>query len=274
MEALDPRLVRVGIQIGSNSVKWYDKLAITASGTKYGNSNQNECEVSITNMDKATRDYILTETSPFNKNRTTKKLIVEAGRVSYGLSRIFVGDITNCTITQPPDITLKLKALTGNHQSGNVIGRNQAATASLKQISKGVADDLGLSLDFQATDKSISNYSFSGGALKQVNKLGETGLVDAYVDDDTLVVKDMNVPLTGKLRVLNLDTGMIGIPELTEHGIAVKFLLDNQTTLGSALDITSILNPSLNGQYVIYKLGFDIANRDTPFYFTAECKRL
>ena len=40
------------------------------------------------------RNYILTETSPFNKNKTPKKLIIEAGRVSTGTARLFVGDIT------------------------------------------------------------------------------------------------------------------------------------------------------------------------------------
>ncbi|WP_407071134.1 baseplate hub protein, partial [Yersinia similis] len=29
-----------------------------------------------------------------------------------------------------------------------------------------------------------------------------------------------------------------------------------------------------NGTFVIYKLSYDISNRDTPFYHTAECRRL
>lgn len=273
MQEIDPRIVRVGIEV-NGVLKTYEGLQITATGTKYNNSNQNECEVTIANMDKATRDYILTETSPFNANRKPKKLIVEAGRESYGYSRIFIGDITDSGISQPPDITVKLKALTGNYSKGNIIARNQGASASLRTISQGVANDLGVSLDFQASEKNISNYTFSGGALKQINKLNSSGLVDAYLDDDVLVVKDMNVPMNGRMRILNLDSGMIGIPELTEQGIRVKFLLDNQTTVGSALEITSIIYPTLNGTYVIYKLSFDIANRDDPFYWIAEAKRI
>lgn len=271
--AFDPRIIRIGIEVGGQ-LKIYENLTMKASGTKYANANQDECEVTLLNMVKETRDYILTETSPFNQNKKPKRLIVEAGRQSYGVSRIFAGDITAAKPSQPPDIGLTIKALTGNYAKGNIIARNQPAQTSLKRISQSVADDLGVTLDFQASDKTISNYSFSGGALKQIDKLGDTGAVDAYLDDNVLVVKDMNVPLTGKTRILNLDTGMIGLPELTEQGIKVQFLLDNQTTLGSALDITSKINPSANGQYGIYKLGFEIATDELPFYWIAEGKRI
>jgi len=86
-----------------------------------------------------------------------------------------------------------------------------------------VAQDLGLSLTFQATPKQISNYSFTGSAVKQVEQLGAMGRVNAYVDDKALVVKDFNAPLAKRTRELNLDTGMIGIPEFTGDRRATQF---------------------------------------------------
>lgn len=272
MPELDPRIVRVGIEV-DGAIKYYEGLNISIQGMKYGNENQNECNVTITNLQKETRDYILSETSPFNKNKKPKKLIVEAGRKSYGTTQIFIGDITNATVSQPPDIALGIKALTGNHSKGNVIARSQPAQTPLRRVAEQVASDLGVSLNYQAKDKSIANYSFTGGSLKQIEKLQQSGNVNAYLDDGVLVVKDWNVPLAGKKRVLSLDTGMIGIPEVTEQGIKVKFLLDNQTTLGGGLEIKSKMYPAIDGEYVIFKLGFDIASRDTPFYWIAEAKR-
>lgn len=269
---IDPRIVRVGIEV-DGELKVYENLAIVATGMKYANANQNEIELTIFNLDKVTRDYILTQTSPFNQNKTPKRLILEVGRESYGAFKLFQGDITSSVITQPPDIGLKVKALTANFAKGNIIARNQPAQVDLSVASQQVAKDLGVSLDFQATNKKVSNYSFTGGALKQVDKLGEMGAVDAYIDDGVLVVKDYNVPLTGRLRRLNLDSGMIGIPEFTEQGIKVQFLIDNQTAIGSGLEITSVINPAVNGTYIIYKLGFEVASRDTPFYYTAEALR-
>lgn len=269
---LDPRLLRIGIEV-SGQLKLYEGLAMTASGTKYANANQNECEVKITNLDKATRDYLLTETSPFNKNKKRKRLTVEAGRLSTGYSLVFAGDITNAVGAQPPDITLTLKAATGDHAKGDIIATSQPGVTPLRNIAAKVAQDLGAALVFEVPAKQISNFSFTGSKAKQVEQLGSLGRVNAYLDDTTLVVKDFNAPLVGRVRELNLDTGMIGIPEFTEQGIKVKMLFDNQTVLGGGINITSQLNPAANGLYTVFKLGFELASRDTPFYYIAECTR-
>lgn len=274
MNELDPRIVRLGIQIGEQQIKYYDGLAIAAIGMKYGNPNQNECEVKVANLDQATRNRILTETSPFNKNRKPKRMYIEAGRVSFGTTRIFVGDITNTGVSQPPDIVMTLKSLTKNFEKGNIIARNHPANTPLSTIAKGVASDIGVSLNFQAVDKSISNYSFTGGALNQLNALQSAGGVNCFVDDTNLIVKSSGVALKGFIRKLDLGSGMIGIPEITEHGVKVTFLIDNQTKIGSGLQLTSKEYPTLNGNYVIYKLGFNVTSRDVPFYYIAECKRL
>ncbi|CAH0447594.1 hypothetical protein LMG10661_03661 [Ralstonia syzygii subsp. syzygii] len=272
MDELDPRIVRVGIEI-NGQLKMYDDLSIKAIGCKFANALQNEAEIRVSNLSKADREYLLTETSPFNQNRTPKRIVLDAGRRSTGASRVFIGDISSCLPSQPPDITLTFKSATGQFQKGNILSRSQAGTSSLSTIARQVAGDLGLTLRFEATDKNIGNYAFAGGALKQVDRLGEAGGVNAYVDDNTLVVKDYNVALSGEARVLSEATGMIGIPEITEQGVKVKYLFDTTTRLGGALTIDSKLNPAASGTYVTFKLNFDIANRDTPFYWIAEAKR-
>jgi hypothetical protein len=272
MPELDPRLLRIGVEV-DGKIKLYDDLQIAVTGTKYANANQNECEVKITNIAKSTHDYLLSETSPFNLNRTPKKLLVYAGRISTGEAIVYEGDITNAVGSQPPDISVTLKAQTGNFQKGKIVGKNAAANSKLSSIAQGVAADLGLRLNFQATDKSIANYSHSGAALKQVDKLGTTGLVNAYINNGELVVKDLHVALKNRSRTLNIDTGMIGIPEFTEQGIKVKMLFDNQTDIGYGLIIKSIMNPAADGDYVVYKMSFELTNRDVPFYLVAEAMR-
>lgn len=273
MAELDLRIVTVGIQV-NNQIKSYTGLQIAATGIKYTNANQNECEVVIENLDKATQDYILTETSPFNLNRTAKLLTLDAGRISYGTSRVFVGNIITSSVSQPPDVKLTLKCLTGNFLKGQIATRFLGTPTPASQLTQYIASDLQIGSDFQATDKIVGNYSFSGAAVKQVDILNQMGNYDAYIDDETLVVKDRDLPLRNTIKIVNIDTGMIGIPMITEHGVKVKFLLDNQTRLGGLLRLTSIMFPSLNGDYIIYKLGFEITSRDVPFYYIAECKRI
>ncbi len=273
MNSLDPRIISVTIEVNGQTKIYTSPLAITATGTKYGNSLQNECVVTIDNLDKQTQDYLLTETSPYNKNRTPKTVTVRAGRESYGTAIIYVGNIVSVTVSQPPDITVTLKCLTGNFLKGNILSRNQPASVTMQQLSKQIAQDGNFVLNFQATDKNIANYNSSGTALGQIELLGQSGNINAFIDDNTLVVKNAFIPLTGTTRILNAETGMIGIPEFTEQGIKVKFLLDNQTKLGGGIEIQSVQYPATNGQYVIYKLAFQISSRETPFYYIAEAAR-
>jgi hypothetical protein len=272
-QKLDPRIVQVGVEVNGQQRIFGTGLLINANGTKFGNDNQNEIEVTITNMRKSDRDYILTETSPFNQNRTRKRVFVYAGRESYGAPLIVVGDITKTNVSQPPDIGVTIKALTGDYLKGKVISTNGKAQSSLRDIATQAADSMGLDLDFQGGDKQVANYSFTGGTLEQTGKLGKAGGVDAFVDDTALVIKPKGQPIAGPVRLLNLDTGLIGQPEYTELGIKVTYLIDNVSRLGAGLRVESILNPAFNGLYVIYKLGFNISSRDTPFYWVAEATR-
>jgi len=269
---LDPRVVQVSIEV-NGKIATYDEIYIKAVGTKYANALQNEMQLTITNLDKVTQDFILTETSPFNPNRTPKVVKLYAGRQSYGTTLIYSGNVTSAIVSQPPDLTVTLKCLTGNYVKGTVLARNHPGTASLKEIAAGVAQDTQTILNFQATNKNISNYTFSGAALDQVGLLGTMGKVNAFIDNDILVVKDGAVPITGAVRELSSASGMVGIPEITEQGVKVKYLLDNVSKLGGGLQISSEIYPAVNGLYIIYKLGFEISNRDTPFYFIAEAAR-
>lgn len=274
MQALDPRIVKVSIEV-NGQIKTYDGLAIVASGTKYANPLQNEAEISISNLDRTTQDYILTQTSPYTKNRTPKLVTLEAGRQSYGTAKIYVGNIVSSTVSQPPDVKITLKCLTGNFIKGNILSRSFPGQVSFKQVSQQLAQDLGYLLKFQTNDKTIGSYAYNGAAAKQVNNLsllGGSGL-NVFVDDNVLVIKDAYIPLNNTLKILSAETGMIGIPEFTEQGIRVKFLVDNRTTLGGGLRIISKNYPAANGDYAIYKLGFSITNRDRDFYYIAEAAR-
>lgn len=273
--AFDDRLLRVGIEI-DGKVNIYDNLAITGVGAKFASITQNLTVITIANLEKSVRDYLLTEGTPFRRltNRKRIKIFLEAGRVSYGYVRVFEGDITTVTISQPPDITLTINALTNQHSKGDIVNAGVPTVSSIKQIAAQAAESLGVNFDFQATDKNISNYRYDGSAAGQLSKINDFGGLDVFVDDDTLIVKDKGKPIPGTTRVLNVDTGLVGNPEFTEFGIKVLFLFDGFTGLGSRLKLESEINTAAKGLYSIYRLGFDLANRESPFYLIAEARRI
>ncbi len=271
---IDPRILRVGITI-NDELRVFEDLAITAQGSKFASATQNETVVKIANLDKETRDFLATEGTPFNRINQQKrqKIFLEAGRESTGVARFFVGDITLVTLSQPPDIWTTIKAVTSQYQKGDIITTAEAPLSTLAAISKKAADTLGLSHQFEATDKQISNYGYTGSATKQVDKVAELGDIDIFVDDDKLVVKNKGAAIKGDIRVISAENNMVGMPEFTDFGVKVKFFFDIHARVGQQVQIKSEFYPAANGVYNVYKLNFDLANRDTPFYHTAETLR-
>ena len=268
----DLRRIRFGIEI-SGRINWYEGLRVRAGGTKFANAQQNECTLTVSGLSMSTRDHLLTETSPFNSNRTPKRLILEVGRVSTALFRIFIGDIVSAEPSAPPDVDVIIKAKTQSAQAGNVVAIASGPISKLSAISQRVADEIGLGLDFQALDKNISNFSYTGAALKMVNLLQDSGGVRAFIDDETLIVKSYGSALSGRIRILGAETGMVGIPKATEKGLDVTFLIDSESLLGGMIRLDSKMNKSLNGDYVIDQLKFDVASHEDPFFYSATCSR-
>jgi len=271
---IDPRILKVGITI-NDKLQVFEDFAIIAQGSKFASATQNETVIKIANLDKKTRDFLATEGTPFNRIKQTKrqKVFIEAGRESTGVTRVFLGDITLVTVAQPPDIWTTIKAVTSQYQKGNIISTSEGTLSTLSAISKKAADSLGLSHQFEATDKQISNYGYTGSATKQIDKIAELGNIDTYIDDDKLVVKNKNTSIKGAIRLISADTGMIGKPEFTDFGVKVKFLFDIHSKVGQQVKIKSKFYPASDGVYNIYKLNFDLTNRDTPFYYIAETIR-
>lgn len=274
LDEIDTRLITLSLSINGQLKTYSSPMGIKSTGKINTNPLESEIEIKIANVSKEDQDYLLTACSPFNKDKTPKIAILSAGRQSIGTNIIFQGNITTCNPTQPPDIELTFKCQAHQYIKGNIISASQPASAPLSQIAKQVAADCGLACNFQATEKNIANYHFTGGALKQVSKLNDMGGVAAWVDGDTLYITDLNVPLVGQMRVLNLDSGLVGIPKPTEQGVQITYLLDNTSKAGGGLELQSKTYPSLSGQYRIYTLGWDVASRELPFYWIANCKRI
>lgn len=271
---IDPRIVKLGIEV-DGAIKWYEGLSIYAKGTKFTSPNQGQATVTILNINKATREYLMRVANPFNQSRSRKRLILEVGRESYGTSTLYTGDIFRVAPTQAPDIGIVIRCVTGGFNKNRLVSNSAPASSKLSVIAATVANDNGLGMSFEITDRSIANYSFTGSPAAQINKLAELANADVYQDNNILYVKNIGQPKKGAtVRILNKNTGMIGIPEGTENGIKVSMLFDSVTQMGSKLILKSEKNPVLDGDYCVYKLDFDISSRDTAFYLTAEANRI
>lgn len=276
MTAFDPRIVRIGIEI-EGETSWYEGLDIKATGVRYGSDINNPCQIRIDNLTAEHRNYILTKSSPYiygpNSRYLRPRVYVFAGRQSYGTSLIYSGIVLKSFVSQPPEISVVLNCVTALDTQLETVSYATGPEASMKSIAEKGAEILGVSLNFQATDKKISNFTISSDANAFVRDLSQVGNINVTLDNNILTIVDEAEFIAAPAKLISQSTGMIGIPEWTEDGVLVKYLLDNNTFIFQEVTIESILNPAINGPYKIFKLGFDITSRDVPFYWIAECVR-
>lgn len=271
--AFDQRVVKVGLEIDGEVVT-FEGLSIYASGRKYANVLSGECHAKIFNVTKAQQTYILSQFSPFNQRRNPINMTLDVGRESYGTFRLFEGGVFQCGATQPPDIGIFLRSLSNNFLTSVIAGATQPPQASMKTIAQSIAKAGGLTLDFQATDKQVGNWSVNGSLWQQVNKLGQVGGVDVFVDNTTLVVLDGDKSRAGEPRLIDATNGMVGVPQVTDTGVLVKVMIDNSIQTGGSVTVSSEINPGANGTYKVAQLNYEVASRDQPFWYTLGCSTL
>lgn len=271
---IDPRIVRLGIVIDGN-INWYEGLSIEIKGIKVSESIMGQCEISILNLRRDVREYILQETNPFLNRGKQISVIAEVGRVSYGTTTLYQGDVFRSDPTPRPDMGVRLICIQGFFNKAKIVSLGAKEISKLSTIASWVAESNGYSLAFEIPDKNIGRYSFTGSsqaAILQLEALCGSG-VNVYVDNSTLHVKNTGTPSKGyPVRILDKYSGLLKAGG-TEFGCKIEMLFDNVTRVGGRIDLTSELNPSLNGSYVVRRLGFHITSRDVPFYYTAECDR-
>lgn len=269
--AFDNRIFKLVFTYGQTQVTIDDPTTfITASGTMYTNPLQNECSVQVGNLSAGLRNQLLTQLTPFNYDQARKTVAVYAGRESTGLFLLYQGDIVECFAAQPPDIILNIKSKTNQFYKYDIIAQAQNITAPLSNIVKNSAQGMGLTPRFEATDKMIANYSYSGSRVKELDHIGELGSYDVYTTSDSLVCKDRGVPLKNENHTISAQTGMIGQAQPTEWGVRAITLLTPGIVIGGGFTLDSKINPLLNGDYTTYQYGFQIASRDAPFYSILE----
>ncbi|QIQ61325.1 hypothetical protein V039C_0047 [Vibrio phage V039C] len=275
MAGVDSRLIRLGITIEGKRT-WYENYAIHAKGTKVSAALSSQCDITITGLKSETQNYILQNCRPgFINSGKRVRVELEVGRESYGVSPYYSGDVFRAFPVPKPDIGINLKCLIGYVNKRKIVSRGGLGEfTSLRQIATWVAEDNGYKLSFQITDRNVRSYSFTGSAQASIENLEALANAEVFVDNDTLYVKPQGELAKGRIvyQVNNRYRNLIQA-QATEYGVIVKMLFHPDVTIGSVIDLESELNPSINGQYTVFRANFDIKKRGTEFYLTAECLR-
>ena len=282
VQAFDDRLVQFTVEVEGQTFTWNEAFYMHAVGTKYTDGMLGECALRIDNIAKSTRDFLVKKCVPWQPQpaqRIYANIQLEVGRKSYGTFLLFSGQAMAANPSQPPDIGLTFSSLANQYYLGNIGAVNMGALTQVSKVAQEVASLNRLSLVFKGTDFNIGNFSFTGPVAKLVDKLNELGGVWAFIDNGYLVVLSSgpSTPTIPPARnespiLISSETGMVGVPEVDTYGVNVRMLINNEIRIGDMVQIKSTMNPAANGVFIVFQLRYEIASRDTPFYWNLVCR--
>lgn len=261
----DDRVLVIGIET-NGQLREYQGAATTVQVTKSSDLSENSAEVSIANINPSLAQDIVRDTSPWNSRKKERLLTVRAGRATQGAAHIFTGDIVLAKLSAPPDRMLTMTAHTKD-QGKYTFGSLQVSQLSLQSVATQIAEKWGLTLRYEADNRMLESFSLNGTLKTALWRLSVEGKVDAYVDDENLVVKPYGRALRGNSIVISADTGMISMPVLDDKGVAVRMLFDPAIKIGQAITIKSAINPAAEGTYTLYRMICRLASRSADWYW-------
>lgn len=248
-----------------------------------------DAKISVANLSKEDIEYLSTCMSTYVEPERQKKLSIYAGYEDTGYGLIFQGDIIQAKPDGLPDTWLNIEAKTNYFNRQNIITFSTDSPVTSEQMAQNIATQLGVSLSWKSRCKKlIDSFNFAGAKAKLLDELNKYGDFIAFLDNGVLKVidKDEEPPAQeskkssadssssggGAVKLINLSSGLIGVPQATEYGAKFKVLLDPALNPADWVCLESTLFPAMNGFYQIYDLKFDFSSQDKNFYCEIEGK--
>ncbi|HEY8356688.1 MAG TPA: hypothetical protein VIL30_04425 [Ramlibacter sp.] len=225
------------------------------------------------------RVYNLNSKHRYAVGKELDHVVLEAGYVEGGMGIILTGDISD-VFHERSDVDIISKVTVGDGDKADrqgYVAKTYPAGTEIKDIVKDIQKGMpGVSLgelkgldEIPPTRRPVTLVSSSRRAL---DTLGRSNDFYWSVQNETLET----IPFDGFLNQRTLitpQTGMIGVPTITDNGIIVKALLDPSIRPNRLIEVhseTLDMNGEKSGTYRVSGVAFGGDNMDGDFYVEAE----
>lgn len=272
-----------------------EQLNLKVRISKAALSIQNKATIEVAGLSTELRTQLLTQFTAWNKRLVSDIVIrnapyinvtIQAGyrvqtvdrsrdQVIDSLSTVFVGQVVLCEpVNPPPDIVVKISCFTRQVDKTMFITKIPPTKMRFYDFVAWAANEMGFGSNFRCetsyNDREITNPSGSfftrASLLINIQDMYRPD-VAAFIDDEVLIVKDRDKIIRANSVPKLYD--FVHIPSWNEWGIEVTTLFDANIRLAGAIEVFSVMNPSMIGQYVVTSIDYDLTSRDTPFYVKA-----
>ena len=291
---LTKRVLRVTISLPDGDVVLDEQLALRVSIQKAALAIQNRATVEVLGMTTSLRLKLLSQFTAWHKRQVSTGQVpqdwipvkIEAGYEDAQTSKagtpgstrtatVFVGHVTNVDSTSaPPNIGVRINCFTRQVDKTAFLTQAAPTNTTYYNLVKFAAQQMGFGDNFTCktsfNDKIVTNafrtiYT-QGALLLGIQDLYRPN-VAAFIDDDQLIVKDRNAIIDP--ASITQVTEFIGTPLWNEWGVDWQTMMDPTIKLAGAASLTSLMNPGVNGMYVVTELQYSLSSREGPFYLKA-----
>ncbi len=286
---LGQRVLRVVLDMPQGPVTLDETLDLKVRIQKAALAQQQTCEIVVTNLSQTLRASLITQFTAWNKrniengqtNTTQQSYVgvtVQAGYQNPGqplnVITVFFGQVALAgPVGELPNMAVKITCYSQQINKVQYITQVPPGQMTFKAYAAWVAAQMGVNLVCQTSYDSVV-VTNPGASVHTVGDL----IIDlqsyyrpnvaAFVDNNTLYVKDVNAVISTASKV-TIDE-FINMPLWEEWGAEFECLFNPQLLLSCAATLVSLMNPSLNKVgYVIYALEYNLTSRDTPFNIKA-----
>ncbi len=287
--ALKTRVLKVTISLPGGDVILNQEINLKIRIKKASLALQNKATIDAIGLSQTLRAQLLSQFTAWQRRQTESgnpstqnmqwvSVVIEAGYAqgaNLQTSVVYKGQVVQVDpIAGPPGIGVRISCFTRQVDKTTFISTSAPAQSTFKAFVQWAAGEMGFGNNFSC-DTSYDNVIVTNPARSihthaaLLIKMQDIYMPDvaAFVDDDFLYVKDRN-KVVNTSNIANITT-FIGAPAWTEWGVQFTTLFDQSIRLAQASSLTSLMNPSLNGTYIVMDIEYDLCSRDTPFYVTA-----
>ncbi|HEF4730000.1 baseplate hub protein [Burkholderia multivorans] len=280
--ALGSRILKVTFSLQNGDVVLDETIEMRVRVRKLALAIQSKCSIDVMNLSGTLRETLLSQFTQWRYRNVLAGLAdpnyvnvkVEAGYRSVDkdlATTIFEGQVVTATpISGPPTIGVRLDCFSRQIDKTAFVTEPAPASGTFKAYVEWAGKQMGV-------EKTICETSYNNSVLTNQFATANTvssliiqiqdafkPAVVAFVDNNTLIVRDLNKAIS-PAQIITVSE-FIGTPIWNDWGVEFECLMNPEISLVNAASITSKLNPSLRGTYVVSGIEYDLTSRDTPFY--------
>ncbi|WP_124607980.1 baseplate hub protein [Burkholderia seminalis] len=280
--AIGIRILKVTFSLQNGDVVLDETIEMRVRVRKTALAIQNKCSIEVSNLSGTLRETLLSQFTQWRYRSVVAGLAdpnyvnvkVEAGYRSSSsdvTTTIFEGQVVTATpVSAPPTIGIRLDCFSRQIDKTAFVTEPAPASGTFKSYVEWAGKQMGVAQTICDTsyDNTVLTNQFAtanrvSSLIIQIQDVFKPA-VAAFVDNNTLIVRDLN-KVIGASQMVSINE-FIGTPMWNEWGVEFECLMNPAISLVNAVTIASKMNPSLNGTYVVPDISYDLTSRDTPFY--------